>query len=117
MWRMIGDAPCGPCAMFGVAIAGGVSSGSMLERGGSSMVEPGAQSEQRDQQDLFERVLDKVNASSIKGLLSRAKEEAPGDFGTSGSNSELVEHLKRAVGVSSVTRDQVFSLLQEAEEN
>lgn len=82
------------------------------------MGEPGVKQEQRDQQDLFERVFNKVNADPIKALLAKAKENMPkGDFGISGSNQELVDHLKRAVGARAITREDVFDLLQEAEEN
>ena len=73
--------------------------------------------EESKKQDLFERVLDKVNSDSVKAFLTNAKEEQPGDFGISGSAVELVDHLKSAVSLNCVTRDQVFSLLQEAEEN
>lgn len=81
------------------------------------MAELDVTSQQHETQDLFERVLDKVNADAIKKLLAEANENQPGDFGTSGSAQELVDHLKRAVSIRSVSQDQVFSLLQEAEEN
>ncbi len=71
-----------------------------------------------EQQDLFERIYNKVNADPIKALLEKAKEEMPsGDFGISGSNQELVDHLKRAASDRAIARQQIFALLQEAEEN
>lgn len=70
-----------------------------------------------EQQDLFERILAKVNADPIKVLLAAAKEDAPEDFGTSGTLPELVDHLKRAVALGSVTKERVWGLLQEGEEN
>ncbi len=81
------------------------------------MTDPEPKQEQRQTQDLFERILDKVNGDPMKALLAKAKEEIPGEFGVSGSNQELVDHLKKAEAVGSVTRQQVFALLQEAEEN
>ena len=74
-------------------------------------------SKQPESQNLYERVIDKVNADSIKALLAKAKDDTQGDFGTSGNTEELVDHLKRAVGVGSLTSERVYSLLQEAEEN
>ena len=78
---------------------------------------PATEPEESKKQDLFERVLDKVNSDSVKALLTKLKEEQPGDFGISGTAGELVDHLKNAVRLNCVTREQVFSLLQEAEEN
>ncbi len=80
------------------------------------MTEPTIKQEP-EEQDLFDRVLDKVNADSIRAALVRAKEDKPGDFGASGTKAELIAHLRRAVALGSMTREQVFSLLQEAEEN
>jgi hypothetical protein len=71
----------------------------------------------KPQQDLYERVQAKINNDAIKELLSRAKEDAPGDFGTSGKTEQLIEHLRNAVAQRRITIGQVFSLLQEAEEN
>lgn len=79
------------------------------------MVESSPQSQ--DQQDLFERVLDQVNVATVKSFLANAKEVKPGDFGTTGNAEELIGHLRNAVNERSVTRAQVFSLLQEGEEN
>lgn len=81
------------------------------------MTEPIIKQELRETQDLFERILDKVNTDPIKALLAKAKEDMPGDFGITGSSQELVDHLKRAKSLGSLTQDQVFALLQEAEEN
>jgi len=70
-----------------------------------------------ESQDLFERVRDKVNADSIKAVLSKAKDDIPGDFGISGNSEELLGHLRDAVNAGSLTTEQVYALLQEGEEN
>lgn len=76
-----------------------------------------SESKQTASQDLFERVVDKVNRETIRTALSKAKDATQGDFGVSGGPEDLIGHLRRAVAVGGMTNEQVYALLQEGEEN
>lgn len=70
-----------------------------------------------EEQDLFERVADKVNRDPIHSLLSEYRALFPGEIQVSGNKADLVAHLRSAVDMGRIPRARVFSLLQDGEEN
>lgn len=69
------------------------------------------------EQDLFERVAEKVNKDFIRAFLIEFKPQFPEDIHLEASLGELVGQIKDAVTLGRIPRERVLKLLQEFEEN
>lgn len=70
-----------------------------------------------EEQDLFERIKEKVNRDFVRAFLAAIPNEHPEDVQLNANLPELIEQIKAAFGAGRVSREKVLGLLQEYEEN